>query len=87
MIHTHHKAKRHFGRVCILIRNNILQYYTLSIIDKVYDGILAIALKCKSSGLSIPFIGSYLQSENSKFGRNSLEFFEHIASVLFIELN
>ena len=37
----------------------------------------------KSSGLPILFIGSYPPPENSEFGRNSIEFFEHITSILF----
>ena len=73
-IHTHHKAKRYFDGACALV-----WYFT--IVYAIYDWRniwwynIAISLKCKSSCLSIIFIGSYLQLENSKFGRNSIELF------------
>ena len=60
-IHTHHKAKRHFAEY-VSWYVMILQYYTLPIIGKLCDGI---SLKCKSSGLFILFMGSYMPPEYS----------------------
>ena len=61
--------------ICVLLKNNILEKYSVINEDKSYDGILAMSLKCKTSGTSILIIASYLPPENSPFGRNSLEFF------------
>ena len=80
---THYKAKRHYGGVCILLKDEIYRYYTVSTVDQGYDGILAISLKCKNSNMSFLIIATYLPPENSPFGRNSIEFFEHLTSIIY----
>ena len=38
-IHTHHKAKRHYGGVCILLKDQIYKKYNVKIVDQICDGI------------------------------------------------
>ena len=64
-IHTYRNARRHYGGVCILLKEDIFYDYNVSIKDKNFDGILAISIECKMLKLSLLVIAAYLPPGNS----------------------
>lgn len=62
---TNIRAPKNYGGVGFVIKNNIIDEFTVNIVDKSCDGILAIELIDKISGYSIMLVSCYLPPENS----------------------
>ena len=89
----HNRVLRHFrarsasGGLCILVKNSLLTEYEICVVDKSYDGIMALLLVDKKSDHSFMIISCYLPPANSAWGRNASEFFAHVLSIIYQNCN
>ena len=80
---THKRAPGTWGGVGFLIKTSLLQHYMYSVVDKCYQGILAIEVVDKYTKYKLLLITGYLPPENSPYGRNADEFYNHIQSLCY----
>ena len=76
------RAFRGSGGVGILIRNDILQHYNISIISDKFEGILWIQLNNGSGENMLGICCCYLPPSNSSRGDNSQDFFDSLKSLV-----
>jgi exonuclease III len=79
----HKNAVRAFGGVGLFVKQAISEDFSIKVIDKSYDGILATEFVQKQSGFKMVFITCYLPPEHSKWGRDSTSFFGHITNEIY----
>ena len=78
------RARTGSGGVGIFIANHLYQLYDVRILDKNYEGILAISFTNKSSGYKFVFITAYLPPDNSIYGRDAASFFSHLTHLVYL---
>ena len=81
---THIRANRTQGGVGIFVHNSLFENYHVSILDKSYDGILGLLFKNKSTNYMFSIYACYLPPENSPYGRDSISFFSHLLSQIYL---
>ena len=79
----HIQSVKPSGGVAIGIKTNLLRMYDVSVEDNSHDGILALVLKHKVSGLTFLVKCTYIAPERSIWGRNSLMFFTHLLNLTY----
>ena len=79
----HIRAPKGSGGVGLFVKSWISMEYDIEVVDRCYDGILAIKLINRNTGYSILLLACYLSPENSTWGRNSQGFFAHILSLVY----
>ena len=79
----HIRAPKGSGGIGILVKDHMLQAFTVKVVDKSLDGILGIAFTSKTSSMSFIVYVCYLPPENSVWGRNSDYFFSHLVTELY----
>lgn len=79
----HVRAAKTMGGVGFFIKRTLLDNFNIFIIDKVYEGILALKLEDKISNYTIVVISAYLPPEYSRWGRDSEGFFSHVLSLVY----
>ena len=77
------RAPKGSGGVGILLKNWIVNEFTVSVFDKAHDGVLAISMINKLTNCSIGIIVCYLPPVASDWGRNAGAFFSHITNTLY----
>ena len=82
---VHRKTPKGSGCVGVLIRDNILTEYDVTIIDECFEGILGMSLKHKSSEYSLNLFCCYLAPENSHWGRNAIGFYAHLLNQIYLD--
>ena len=80
----HREAPKPSGGVAILVRDDVLQKFDINIIDKAYDGILAIKCKHKETDFTAILFACYLPPQNSPWGRDAQPFFAHLISEIYL---
>ena len=80
----HVNANMTHGGVGVFIKESVYQTYHVSILDKSYDGILALLFKDKISGYCFTLYNIYLPPENSPYGRDSTAFYTHLLSLVYL---
>ena len=80
---THVNARRNYGGVCVLVKNMLFNEYNVEVVDKSYDGILALTLLNKNTDYCVLLIAGYLPPERSPWGRDALSFYSHILTLLY----
>ena len=80
----HVNAVRGSGGVGILIKDQLMNDFEITCIDKSVDGIISLNLKNKQTDFHIFIINGYLPPENSPYSCNSTDFFSHIMTQLYI---
>ena len=80
----HVNANMTHGGVGVFIRESFYQTYAISILDASYDGILALLFKDKVSGYCFSLYCCYLPPENSPHGRDSIAFYTHLLSLIYL---
>ena len=80
----HVKANRTHGGVGVFINETLYQTYTISVLDASYDGLLALLFKYKISGYCFSLYCCYLPPENSPHGRDSIAFYTHLLSLIYL---
>ena len=54
-----------YSGVCILLKEIIYGNFNVSIVDKTYDDIMALTLRCKTFNHLLLIIAAYIPPENS----------------------
>ena len=80
----HVRANRTHGGVGIFVRDSIFECYNVSTLDKSYDGILGLLFKNKTTNYMFSVYSCYLPPENSPHGRDSVNFFSHLLSQIYV---
>ncbi len=80
---THRLAPGTWGGVGFLIKQTVLDDYEMNIIDKTYDGILAIELVHREKQIKLLLITTYLPPENSPYGRDCSSFYNHLEQLCY----
>ena len=80
----HVRARKASGGVGILIRESLLSDYSVTIIDKCYEGIIGVQLQHKVSQYSMLIYSCYLPPENSPWGRDATGFYTHLLSQAYV---
>ena len=85
---NNNRTKKHFnasithGGTCMLIKNSLLQEYTLTIMEKDIDRLVILRLEHKISKYCVIVCGCYIGPENSIWN-NRDQVFEAITSELY----
>ena len=77
------RARRNSGGVCLLFKDCILNKYKYEIIDKCYDGILAIKFTRTQDMYNFVIICLYLPPEQTSWGRNASAFYAHVMQIIY----
>ena len=83
----HLRAKRNYGGVCVLIHDDVKQYYDFCVVDKTYDGVIAVKFNCKLSDYCFLVVGLYLSPELSTWGRDASGFYDHLLQLMYEHSN
>ena len=68
------RAVKGSGGVAVLVKDTVIQQYSVNVIDKAYAGILGLRLTHRVSGFVMLLYDCYLPPENSVWGRNTDDF-------------
>ncbi|XP_060556851.1 uncharacterized protein LOC132717406 [Ruditapes philippinarum] len=79
----HRRAPKPSGGVGILVKKWVVETYEISIVDKSYDGILALKFDNHDIDTSVIVFSCYLPPENSVWGRDSQSFFAHLLALIY----
>ena len=82
----HSRAKKASGGVGICVKNNLLLSFQVSVIEKAFEGVLALELIHRMSGLTLVVICVYLPPESSNWGRDCEPFFQHLMSIVYLTI-
>ena len=79
---TNVRARKGYGGVAILFKNDVYQYYDIELLDKSKDGLIAVKLTKKMTGYSFVIAGCYLPPEQSVWGRDAVGFYAHLLHLI-----
>ncbi len=79
----HLRAKKNYGGVCIYIKRYLYAMFSCVVVDKEYDGILAVKFNSKDSDYSFIVIALYLPPEQSTWGRDGAGFYAHVLKLIY----
>ena len=82
----HKKAPKTFGGVGIFVKNELLDEFCISILDKTYEGIIALQFVHLISNVTIIVVSAYLPPENSPWGRSATDFFDHLLFLVYTNI-
>ena len=77
----HRKAPKPSGGVGLLVRKGIFDQYDVVVVDRSYEGIIAIKFTHRITSANFVVFSCYLPPENSPRGRDAQSFFAHLLSV------
>ncbi len=80
---VHRNAPKTWGGVGFLIKHELLKDYEYNVVDKCYEGILAIELIHKLIGTKVLIVANYLPPEYSPYGRNATAFYTHLTNMCY----
>ena len=81
--HIHRNAPKASGGVGILVKQHLNDMFNIEIVDKSYDGILAVKFSNKTTKTDFIVYACYLPPENSTRGRNAQTFFAHLLTLIY----
>ncbi len=76
-------AVKNYGGICIMIKTHLMEFYSYTIEDKEFDGILAVKFNCKSSDYCFIVVGLYIPPEQTTWGRDAAGFCSHILKIIY----
>lgn len=80
----HVNAPKPSGGVGILVRNWLIDQFEITVIDKIYDGILGIKFKNRISDFEFIVFACYLPPECSNRGRDAQGFYTHLLTQIYL---
>ena len=80
---AHKRAVKASGGVRFLIKNAVLERYSVGVVDKTFDGIFCLCFVHKELQYSFILISCYLSRESSTWGRNADLYFGHLLALLY----
>ena len=84
---VHIKAKKHSGGVGFLIKNDLFKDFNIQVLDKSFEGIIALELEHKCTSFTVVVIVCYLPPEQSHWGRDSGDFFANLCTVFSLGID
>jgi exonuclease III len=78
------KAPKPSGGVGILVRNELFAKYNVKVVDKDYDGVMALLFENKETSYNFVTICAYLPPENSVWGRDAFSFYNHLLQLVYM---
>ncbi len=84
---VHRNAPKTWGGVGFFIKDEVLQVFEYSVIDKSFDGIFVIELVHKKVDTKILLLSCYLPPEYSPYGRNASAFYDHLSGLFYTYLS
>ena len=78
------RSRRCFGGVGIFVKDCLFNCFNINVISHDYDGILGIILQHKSNAGKFVVFSCYLPPEDSPWGRNADDFFNHLLSLIYM---
>ena len=79
----HEKARKGSGGVGILVKNSLLNYFKIEVIDKSVDGIIGLRFEKKNTMFSFIVFACYLSPEGSPWADPDI-FFGHLISQVYL---
>lgn len=79
----HKRAKKASGGVGILVKNYLLDYFRIQVVDKSMDDIIGVRLEHRELQYSLVIFSCYLPPEGSTRGRDSVTFFTHLLAQVY----
>ena len=79
----HRNAKCGSGGVGILVRNDLLKYFNVDVLNSAYEGILWLKFECKLTNFCFSVCACYLPPENSTYVCNHHEFFDTLSTNVY----
>ncbi len=80
----HKKAPHNFGGVGIFVKNCLFENFVICVVDMSLEGFLLLSLTHKVTERQYLVGSCYLPPENSPYGRDSVSFFSHILSFIYL---
>ena len=81
---VHRLAPTGSGGVGLLVKEDLLEDFNVEILDKSYDGILAISIKHKITDYTVNIFIVYLPPERSVHGRDGAAFFNQLIYLTYL---
>ena len=85
--HPHYQSEvlgyKGHGGIGILVKDDVYNWYKVSMVYKDYEGILGLRLVHREHGRITHLYSTYLPPENSKYGRESNRFFYKLLMELY----
>ena len=81
---THIYARTGSGGVGFFVKLDLFKDFNVTVIDKVFEGIIGISIKHKISEHESIFYSVYLPPENSTRGQDSTHFYGHLLSQVYL---
>ena len=82
--HINKYAPKPSGGVGIFVKDKLLSYFSINIIDRQTDGLLVIELKHKITEFICVIFVCYLSPENSQWDRDASKFFMYVLTTLYL---
>ncbi|WAQ96050.1 hypothetical protein MAR_028740, partial [Mya arenaria] len=79
----HRNAPKASGGVGLLVKQSVVNEYDVAIVDRVYDGIIAVSFTNKATGSDFIVFSCYLPPE----GRDAQGFFAHLLTQIYAHAN
>ncbi len=79
----HIKAPKASGGVGIFVKDQLFQYFKVTVADQAVDGIFALRFEHRVSQYAFVIFSCYLSPESSTRGRDSLTFFSHLLGMVY----
>ncbi|WAR21523.1 LOW QUALITY PROTEIN: hypothetical protein MAR_015497, partial [Mya arenaria] len=83
----HRNAPKASGGVGLLVKQSVVNEYDVAIVDRVYDGIIAVSFTNKATGSDFIVFSCYLPPEGSTRGRDAQGFFVHLLTQIYAHAN
>ncbi len=80
----HIKAHKGSGGVGVCIKKDLLEQYTIDVIDKEVEGILRLKFFHLNAGCTFIVFTYYLPPETSIWGKDASYFFNHLLSQIYL---
>ena len=79
----HVRAERASGGMIVLIKSNLLQYYSAIQIFCEKEEIIHVQLKDKITDFTINLVGTYIPPDNSSYAQNNDAIFEQLVGMMY----
>ncbi len=79
----HVNAPRASGGVGLLVKKWVTDQYVTNVVDKTFEGILAVKFTPKATDASFVMFSCYLPPDNSTRGRDAQSLFAHLLAQIY----
>jgi hypothetical protein len=80
----HVNAPKASGGVGLLVKTQLTEQFNIFVVDRSYDGILALKFEHRITSLNLIVFSCYLPPEGSTRGRDAQSFFAHLLAQIYL---